>query len=73
MTPRSKRHEQDVAALRRQIDVKVVAEALHCTPKHIYDLAKSGELTYSRDGRNITFELADVQAYQASIRIVATR
>jgi excisionase family DNA binding protein len=43
---------------------KTVAKLMQCSIEHVYDLAKSGRISYIQDGRNIRFRPEDLDAYE---------
>lgn len=64
----TQQHKNDVEFLHRHVKVEVIAEALDRTPKHIYDLIKTGRLSALRDGRGIRVDLAEAKRYMESIK-----
>ena len=46
------------------ISPKMVAKLMQCSVEHIYDLVKSGQIPYIKDGRNIRFRPEDLDAYE---------
>lgn len=45
---------------------KQVARLMQCSKEHVYDLAKSGRISYIRDGKNIRFKPEDLDDYEKS-------
>jgi excisionase family DNA binding protein len=43
---------------------KQVAKLMQCSLQHVYDLAKSGKISYIRDGKNVRFKPDDLDQYE---------
>jgi excisionase family DNA binding protein len=57
--------------LPRLVGAKEIAMALHCTAKHIYDLAKRGQVPHYRIGASVRFDPIQIAAWLETFKIAA--
>ena len=43
---------------------KQVAKLMQCSLEHVYELAKSGKISYIKDGKNVRFKPEDLDEYE---------
>jgi excisionase family DNA binding protein len=57
--------------LPRLVGAKEIATALHCTAKHIYDLAKHGQVPHYRIGASVRFDPIQIAEWLETMKIAA--